>query len=67
MTRAKILLAICGLFFLLNCGDGDLAACRRCGLFQLNGASNFRDFGGYPTASGKTGQMVTTLSFLISF
>jgi len=23
MIRAKVLLTICGLFFLLNCGDGD--------------------------------------------
>ena len=36
MTRAKILFAICRLFFLLNCGDG-MAACRRYVLFQLMG------------------------------
>ena len=51
MIRARILLAICGLFFLLNCGDGSLPQMR---LISVDGASNFRDFGGYPTASGKT-------------
>ena len=53
MTRAKILLAICGLFFLLNCGDGDNSLLRMH-LISVDGASNFRDFGGYPTASGET-------------
>ena len=51
MTRARVLLAICGLFFLLNCGDGSLPQMR---LISVDGASNFRDFGGYSTASGKT-------------
>jgi len=53
MTRAKILLAICGLFFLLNCGDGD-SSLPQMRVISVDGASNFRDFGGYPTASGKT-------------
>ena len=53
MTRAKILLAICGLFFLLNCGDGD-GSLPQMRIISVDGASNFRDFGGYPTASGKT-------------
>ena len=55
MTRAKILLAICGLFFLLNCGGGDGDnSLLRMHLISVDGASNFRDFGGYPTASGET-------------
>ena len=53
MIRAKILLAICGLFFLLNCGDGD-SSLSQMRVISVDGASNFRDFGGYPTASGKT-------------
>ncbi len=53
MNRAKILLAICGLFFLLNCGDGD-SNLPQMRVISVDGASNFRDFGGYPTASGKT-------------
>jgi len=53
VTRAKILLAICGLFFLLNCGDGDSSS-SQIRVILVDGASNFRDFGGYPTASGKT-------------
>jgi protein-tyrosine phosphatase len=53
MIRAKILLAICGLFFLLNCGDGD-SSLPQMRVISVDGASNFRDFGGYPTASGKT-------------
>jgi len=53
MTRAKILLTICGLFFLLNCGDGD-SSLPQIRVIAVDGASNFRDFGGYPTASGKT-------------
>jgi len=53
MSRAKILLAICGLFFLLNCGDGD-SNLPQMRVISVDGASNFRDFGGYPTASGKT-------------
>ena len=53
MTRAKILLAICGLFFLLNCGDGD-SSLPQMRVISVDGASNFRDFGGYSTASGKT-------------
>ena len=53
MTRAKILLPICGLLFLLNCGDGD-SSLPQMRLISVDGASNFRDFGGYPTASGKT-------------
>jgi len=53
MTRAKILLAICGLFFLLNCGDGD-SSLPQMRVISVDGASNFRDFGGYPTVSGKT-------------
>jgi protein-tyrosine phosphatase len=52
MNRAKILLAICGLFFLLNCGDGD-STLPQVRVISVDGASNFRDFGGYPTASGK--------------
>ena len=53
MTRAKILLVICGLFLLPNCGDGDtnLEPNR---VITVDGASNFRDFGGYSAASGKT-------------
>jgi protein-tyrosine phosphatase len=55
MIRAKILLAICGLFFLLNCGDGDSnSSLPQMRVISVDGASNFRDFGGYPTASGKT-------------
>ena len=53
VARAKILLAICGLFFLLNCGDGDSSA-PQMRVISVEGASNFRDFGGYPTTSGKT-------------
>jgi protein-tyrosine phosphatase len=53
VTRAKILLAICVLFFLLNCGDGD-SSLPQMRVISVDGASNFRDFGGYPTASGKT-------------
>ena len=53
MARGKILLAICGLFFLLNCGDGDSSA-PQMRVISVEGASNFRDFGGYPTTSGKT-------------
>jgi protein-tyrosine phosphatase len=53
MIRAKILLAICGLFFFLNCGDGD-SNLPQMRVILVDGASNFRDFGGYPTASGKT-------------
>jgi len=52
MTRAKILLAICGLFFLLNCGDGD-SSLPQMRVISVDGASNFRDFGGYHTASGE--------------
>ena len=53
MARGKILLAICGLFFLSNCGDGDSSA-PQMRVISVEGASNFRDFGGYPTTSGKT-------------
>ena len=53
MTRAKILLAICGLFLLPNCGDGD-SNLEPNRVISVDGDSNFRDFGGYPTASGKT-------------
>jgi protein-tyrosine phosphatase len=53
MIRAKILLAICGLFFFLGCGDGD-SSLPQMRVISVDGASNFRDFGGYPTASGKT-------------
>jgi len=52
MTRAKILLAICGLFFFLNCGDGD-SSLPQMRVISVDGASNFRDFGGYPSVSGK--------------
>ena len=52
MIRAKILLAICGLFFFLNCGDGD-SSLPQTRVISVDGASNFRDFGGYPTVSGK--------------
>ncbi len=52
MTRAKIFLAISGLFFLLNCGDGDNSL-PQMRVISVDGASNFRDFGGYPTATGK--------------
>ena len=55
MIRAKILLAICGLFFFLGCGDGDSnSSLPQMRVISVDGASNFRDFGGYPTASGKT-------------
>jgi len=53
MICARILLAICGLFFLLSCGDGD-SSLPQMRVISLDGASNFRDFGGYPTVSGKT-------------
>jgi len=54
MTRAKILLATGGLFFLLNYGDGDVySSLRQMHLISVYGASNFRDFGGYSTARGK--------------
>jgi len=53
MTRVRILLAICGLFFLLNCGDGD-SSLPQMRIISVDGVSNFRDFGGYLTASGKT-------------
>ena len=54
MTRSKILLAICGLFFLLNCGDGDVySSLPQMRVISAHGVSNFRDFGGYSTASGK--------------
>ena len=53
MICARILLAICGLFFLLSCGDGD-SSLPQMRVISVDGASNFRDFGGYPTVSGKT-------------
>lgn len=53
MIRAKILLAICGLFFFLGCGDSN-SSLPQMRVISVDGASNFRDFGGYPTASGKT-------------
>jgi len=50
----KILLAICGLFLFLNCGDGDSnSSLPQIRVISVDGASNFRDFGGYPTVSGK--------------
>jgi protein-tyrosine phosphatase len=54
MTRAKILLAICGLFFFLNCGNGDVDnSLSQMRLISVVGASNFRDYGGYSTVNGK--------------
>jgi protein-tyrosine phosphatase len=54
MTRAKILLVICGLFFFLNCGNGDIDnSLSQMRLISVVGASNFRDYGGYSTVNGK--------------
>ena len=55
MIRARILLALFGLFFLLNCGGGDGdGSLPQMRIIAVDGASNFRDFGGYPTVSGET-------------
>ena len=54
MILARILLTICGLFFLLSCGDGDNSLPQpQMRILSVDGASNFRDFAGYPTTSGR--------------